>query len=84
MELLAQLGRNIKVMRVRRDMTQEELAAEAGLERSYAGAIERGERNLSVTSLLKLAQALECNPSELLEGVQLKPVKTKPNRGAQP
>jgi transcriptional regulator with XRE-family HTH domain len=76
-EPLAQLGRNIKVMRVRRDMTQEELAAEAGLERSYAGAIERGERNLSVTSLLKLAQALGCSPNELLEGVQLRPAKRK-------
>ena len=71
MEPLKQLGRNIKVMRVRRDLTQEELAVEAGLERSYTGAIERGERNLSVISLLKLARALSCSPNELLEGVRL-------------
>lgn len=71
MKPLKQLGLNVKVLRVKREMTQEDVAAEAGLERSYTGAIERGERNISVMTLLKLAKALNCRPVELLEDVRL-------------
>lgn len=71
MKPLRKLGLNIKVWRVRKELTQEELAVEAGLERSYTGGIERGERNISVITLLKLAHALECDPIDLLEEVKL-------------
>lgn len=60
------LGRRIKALRLRRDLTQEALGEQAGLNYKYLGAIERGERNPSVKQLLKLAQALGVEPHELL------------------
>ena len=58
-------------MRVKRDMTQEQLAAESELERGYTGGIERGDRNPTLISILKLARALECSPAALLDDVIL-------------
>lgn len=55
-------------------MSQEQLALEASLDRSYAGQVERGEKNLGFTNLLKIANALDLEPSELLaraEGLKL-------------
>ena len=60
------LGRRIKALRLRRELTQEALGERAGLNYKYLGAIERGERNPSVKQLLKLAQALGVEPHELL------------------
>jgi transcriptional regulator with XRE-family HTH domain len=60
------LGRRIKALRLRRELTQEALGEQAGLNYKYLGAIERGERNPSVKQLLKLAQALGVEPHELL------------------
>jgi transcriptional regulator with XRE-family HTH domain len=47
-------------------MSQEELALEASLDRSYMGQVERGEKNLGFTNLLKIATALGLKPSQLL------------------
>lgn len=47
-------------------MTQEALAEKAGLHPTYIGGIERGERNLSLSNILKLAKALGVTPSELM------------------
>jgi transcriptional regulator with XRE-family HTH domain len=47
-------------------LSQEALAAEAGLDRSYMGGIERGEHNLTAMNLLKIAAALDIRPSKLL------------------
>jgi transcriptional regulator with XRE-family HTH domain len=60
------LGRRIKALRLRQELTQEALGERAGLNYKYLGAIERGERNPSVRQLLKLAQALGVEPHELL------------------
>jgi transcriptional regulator with XRE-family HTH domain len=60
------LGRRIKALRLRRELTQEALGERAGINYKYLGAIERGERNPSVKQLLKLAQALGVEPHELL------------------
>jgi transcriptional regulator with XRE-family HTH domain len=50
-----QLGRRIRALRDKRGWSQEELAHESGLARSFTGAIERGEKDLRLTTLAKLA-----------------------------
>jgi transcriptional regulator with XRE-family HTH domain len=60
------LGRRIKALRLRQNLTQEALGERAGLNYKYLGAIERGERNPSLKQLLKIAQALKVEPHELL------------------
>jgi transcriptional regulator with XRE-family HTH domain len=47
-------------------LSQEALAAEAGLDRSYMGGIERGEHNLTAMNFVKIATALDIRPSKLL------------------
>jgi transcriptional regulator with XRE-family HTH domain len=50
-----------------KNMTQEQLALEAGMERSYVSDLERGTRNPTVRALGRLAEALGVEPKELLE-----------------
>jgi len=52
-------------------ISQEELAHRAGLHRTYVGSVERGQRNVAVVNIAKLARALGCRPSELLEGIDV-------------
>jgi len=48
------------------DLSQEALADQAGIDRSHMGKIERGERNVTLLNVAKLAHALSCKPSDLL------------------
>lgn len=54
-------------MRLKLGLSQERLADEWGVNRTYVGGIERGERNLSLKSLEWLAAMLECDPVDLLQ-----------------
>ncbi|HST34591.1 MAG TPA: helix-turn-helix transcriptional regulator [Solirubrobacteraceae bacterium] len=60
------LGRAIREVRVERGFSQEGFAARAKLDRSYYGAIERGEFNVSLETMVKLAAGLDVPASELL------------------
>lgn len=60
------LGRRVCELREGAGLTQEALAHAAGLHWTYVGQVERGERNLSYRSLLKLARGLGIAPSELV------------------
>src|SRR4051812_11693194 len=60
------LGNAIKQQRSALGISQEELAARAGMHRTYVSEVERGERNPSITSVEKLAQALEVSITSLL------------------
>ncbi|MBD2389067.1 helix-turn-helix transcriptional regulator [Aphanizomenon flos-aquae NRERC-008] len=64
------LGSNIKQLRTKLELSQEQLAEKADLHRTYVGAVERGERNISLDNILAIARALEISASELLEGVE--------------
>jgi transcriptional regulator with XRE-family HTH domain len=50
-----------------RELSQEALADLAGLHRTYVGSIERGERNVSVDNIERLARALDLDPADLLK-----------------
>jgi transcriptional regulator with XRE-family HTH domain len=63
---LQKFGRRLAVLRKERGWSQERLALESGLARSYLGGVERGQRNIALLNILKLARSLECEPSELL------------------
>jgi len=62
-------GIKLRQCRLQAALTQEELAERAGLHRTYIGGIERGERNVSLVNMLKLARALNLKLSELVTGI---------------
>ncbi len=64
--LLAAFGQALRAKRKEHGLSQEELAARASLDRSYVGGVERGERNVSLINLDKLARALNLTLAELL------------------
>lgn len=65
-DIKKQLGQKIKDLRLRAGYSQEELAGKAGLHRTYMSDIERGERNVSVENIEKIAKALGVKSSDLL------------------
>jgi transcriptional regulator with XRE-family HTH domain len=65
-ERLKTLGGQVRTRRLAAGLSQEALADKAQLHRTYIGTIERGERNLSLSNLYALADALGVGPSELL------------------
>lgn len=64
--LLKQLGLSIKLERVRKGLSQEDLAELSGLHRTYIGMVERAERNISVINLVLIAKALNVSIDTLL------------------
>jgi len=66
MELLKIIGKNIRYYRQKAGLSQERLAELCGLHRTYVGAVERGERNVSALNIAKIADALKTEPYILL------------------
>lgn len=62
---LLAFGENIRRLRQKRGLSQEAFAAEVGLDRSYMGGIERGERNIAVVNIIKIAKALNVEVGQL-------------------
>ena len=69
-ELVA-LGRVIRELRLGLDYSQEAFADAVGIDRSYVGGIERGEHNLTLMNLLKIAKTLNLSASQLLTKAKL-------------
>lgn len=65
--VLAAIGQSIRAIRQECALSQEALAYMAGIDRSHMGRIERGERNLTVLNLVRIAAAMGRAPSEILE-----------------
>lgn len=65
---LVALGQGVRRLRREADLTQEELAARAGISANYVGEIERGECNPSVLVMFALARGLAVAPSEIFTG----------------
>jgi transcriptional regulator with XRE-family HTH domain len=66
MDIRKQVGINVRRLREGRDLSQEELAFEADLHRTYISGVERGVRNPTVTVVAKIAKALGVTPDQLL------------------
>lgn len=67
-DVRANLAKNLRLARQRASVSQEELAARAGVDRTYVSGIERGIRNPTITILARLANELETTASELIAG----------------
>jgi len=69
---LKALGDRLREARKARGWTQEDFADEAGIDRSYAGGIERGERNITFTILCQLCKALDCDVAAITKDLPLR------------
>lgn len=65
-DLNLRLARNLRRLRQERGFSQEEAAEKCGLHRTYIGAIERGERNITLNTLQEVASAFRMDPLLLL------------------
>ena len=65
--LLIEFGKRVRKERLKKGLTQEKLGRIAGMHRTYIGAVERGEKNLTLTNLQKIAKALKVKTVKLLE-----------------
>jgi len=67
-EVLVAFGQRLATVRRNAGFSQEALAAKAGIHRTYIGGVERGERNISLRNIQKLAEALGVDASALFIG----------------
>lgn len=66
-DIRKQVGDKVRQIRKEKGFSQEELAFRAGLHRTYISDIERGDRNISIKNIEKIAKTLEVAPSDLLK-----------------
>jgi len=66
-DIIERIGLNIRIIRELRGLTQEKLAELAGLHRAYIGQIERGEKNIGLRNLEKIAKALDVPTRTLVD-----------------
>lgn len=65
-DLQRRVGVNLRRLRRERGLSQEAFAAAIGYHRTYVGGVERGERNLTLRTLERLAEILDVDPADLL------------------
>jgi len=67
---LKRFGDRVRALRERLGLSQEALAAKAGIHRTYMGGVERGERNISLKNIIRVAAALGVLPADLFHGTE--------------
>lgn len=67
--IIIEFGKVVQKLRKERGITQEELSFRAGLHRTYIGMIERGEKNITLANIEKIANALNVSLKELFDGL---------------
>lgn len=67
---LIKIGKTIRILRLKKRLSQEKLGAEAGLDRTYVSDLELGTRNFGIKNLIKLAEVLDVKPSYLLKEIE--------------
>lgn len=80
-DLLEEVGKRIRMLRKSKGLTQEQLAGKASLDYKFLGSVERGQKNISVESLGKLARALGIEPLQFF--LFTSPAPEKPERIAE-
>lgn len=69
MDICKKFGDRVRELRVAQGLSQEVLAQKAGLHRTYIGAIERGERNISLNNIQKISVALCITIENIMKGL---------------
>ncbi|MBI2786146.1 MAG: helix-turn-helix transcriptional regulator [Legionella longbeachae] len=67
---LIKLGNRIRELRKAQGFSQEAFAAEVGLDRTYMGSVERGERNIAALNLIRIAKSLKVEVGELFPAIK--------------
>lgn len=62
-------GKRVRELRIERGLSQERLAELSELHRNYIGSVERGERNIGLLNIVRLAHALRLKPTDLVEPI---------------
>ena len=68
-DILLRFGTRVRELRLGKGYSQESFAAKCGLDRTYLGGIERGERNVAIRNIEIIAKALDMTLSELMDGL---------------
>ncbi|MCF6378180.1 helix-turn-helix domain-containing protein [Nocardioides KLBMP 9356] len=76
-----EFGRRVRARRLELEMSQEDLAESSELHWSYLGQVERGQNNLTLHNILKVAAALDMDPGRLMKG--LTPPPSQPDAPAR-
>lgn len=69
-KIVLRFGARVRALREERGLSQERLAEVAGLHRTYVGGVERGERNVSLVNIGRLARALDVTLGDLFAGLR--------------
>ncbi len=68
-DIIEKFGQRVRALRKKAGLSQEAFAAKCGLDRTYIGGIERGERNVALRNLSVIANALGMSMSQLMKGL---------------
>lgn len=70
MDITKKFGKQVKKLRLEKGLSQEALAHQADLDRTYIPSIEKGERNVSITVIEKIAKAVKIKIVDLFNGIE--------------